>query len=77
MTHAVANGLRAKGFLGYLEGAVYPNAMPFTIHPFVWRELVKHKFDLLSKDDWEDSEVIQTFENIDGIMAENERETYR
>lgn len=77
MTHAVATSLRAKGFLGYVEGGVYVTSMPFSIYPHVWKELVKHKNDLLPKEDWDDPKLEEILKNIDGQMAENERETYR
>jgi len=77
MMHALATSLRAKGFLGYVEGGVYVTSMPFSIYPHVWKELINHKFDLLSKEDWEDAKLEEMLRHIDGQMAENERVTYR
>jgi hypothetical protein len=77
MMHAVATALRAKGFLGYVEGGVYVTSMPFSIYPHVWKELINHKFDLFSKEDWENPKMEDVFKNIDQQMVENERKTYR
>lgn len=75
--HAVATALRAKGFLTYVGGIIYTSSMPFNIPAYVWKELVGHKHELLSQEDWDNPQLEGVFNNIDQGMKENERTTYR
>ena len=66
--HSVANSLRIKGFLDYADGIARIGVTPFYISHPIWINLVRHKNDLITKNEWNNPILMKSFESIDNQM---------